>query len=52
MTATKPRAPATEPLVAQLAAQLGETEATPPRQIARTVATLGEERMPPSWPRR
>ena len=45
MTVTDPRAPATEPLVAELAAQLSETEATPLRQIRRALATLGEERV-------
>jgi hypothetical protein len=44
MTVTEPRAPASEPVVAEIAAQLGETEAMPLRQIARAVATLGEER--------
>ena len=45
MIATEPRAPTTEPLVAELAAQLGETESVPMRQIGRALATLGEERV-------
>jgi hypothetical protein len=45
MTATEPRAPTTEPLVAELAAQLGETASVPVRQIGRALATLGEERV-------
>jgi hypothetical protein len=45
MSATEPRTSATEPLVAEIAAQLRETEAFPLRQIARAVATLGEERV-------
>ena len=45
MITTEPRAPTTEPLVAELAAQLGETESVPVRQIGRALATLGEERV-------
>ena len=36
---------ATEPVVTAIAAQLGETEQLPQRQIARAVSTLGEERV-------
>ena len=45
MTTTEPRAPAADPTIVAIAAQLGETEAVPLRQIARAVATLGEERV-------
>ena len=48
MTATQhdaTKAPAPDPAVAEIAAQLGETEAFPLRQIGRAVATLGEERV-------
>ncbi len=36
---------APDPLATEVAAQLGETEAVPLRQIARAMATLGEERV-------
>jgi hypothetical protein len=45
MAVTEPRAPASEPVVAEIAAQLGEAKSFPLRQIARAVATLGEERV-------
>ena len=44
-TETAPREPATTPVVAAIAAQLGESEPLPRRQIARALATLGEERV-------
>ena len=45
MTVTAPRAPTTEPLVAEIAAQLGEAKTLPLQQIGRALATLGEERV-------
>src|SRR5918998_3519024 len=45
MITTEPRAPTTAPLVAAIAAQLGETASVPVRQIGRALATLGEERV-------
>ena len=44
-TETSPGEHATAPVVAVIAAQLGETEQLPQRQIARALATLGEERV-------
>ena len=44
-TETSPREHATTPTVAAIAAQLGETEQLPQRQIARALTTLGEERV-------
>ena len=45
MNTSQPSVPATDPLVAEIAAQLGETAAFPVRQIGRAVTTLGEERV-------
>jgi hypothetical protein len=45
MTAGQDLRPASEPVVTELAAQLGETEAQPRRQIGCAVAMLGEERV-------
>jgi Phosphorylated adapter RNA export protein, RNA-binding domain len=44
-TETSPGEHTTAPVVAAIAAQLGETEQLPLRQIARALATLGEERV-------
>ncbi len=44
-TETSPREHATAPVVAAIAAQLGETEQLPLRQIARALTALGEERI-------
>ena len=44
-TETSPREHATAPVVAAIAAQLGETEQLPRRQLARALVTLGEERV-------
>jgi hypothetical protein len=45
MTAGQARAAPNDSPVAEIAAQLGEAEATPLRQIRRAVTTLGEERV-------
>ncbi len=44
-TETSPGEHATAPFVAEIAAQLGETDQLPLRQIARALTTLGEERV-------
>ena len=44
-TETSPSEHTTAPVVAAIAAQLGETEQLPQRQIARALAILGEERV-------